>query len=141
MLKLRFLFLVTVLVCVQVRAQQGNAQSEALPLLVHADLPLYPVVAHTARITGKVEAQVTVKGGVVTDVKLEPGSHPLLATAATENIKTWRFWPDSNAIFSTVFIYSIEGDEVLETQNPTIDLHLPKLVKITSMPTRPPTTP
>src|SRR5260370_37168768 len=76
MLKLRFLFLVTVLVCVQLLAAQGNGQSEGLPLLVHADLPLYPAVAHTARITGKVEAQVTVKGGVVTDVKLEPGSHP-----------------------------------------------------------------
>jgi TonB family protein len=56
-----------------------------------ADMPLYPVMARTAKITGKVEIQVvTGADGKVISAQLKNG-HPLLARAALDNVKTWRF--------------------------------------------------
>jgi TonB family protein len=59
--------------------------------VVGADLPLYPALARTANIQGKVELQVTTgaDGRVVS--ALAKGGHPLLERAALDNVKTWRF--------------------------------------------------
>jgi TonB family protein len=56
-----------------------------------ADMPLLPALVRTARITGKVEIQVvTGADGKVVSAQLKNG-HPLLARAALDNVKTWRF--------------------------------------------------
>lgn len=56
-----------------------------------ADMPLYPALARTAKITGKVEVQVvTGADGKVISAQVKNG-HPLLSRAVLENVKTWRF--------------------------------------------------
>lgn len=101
--------------------------------LEHADVPMYPQLARTARIFGTVEVQVTVKDGKIanTEVKLGP---PVLARATVENIQTWRFYHLVNATFTTKFIYQLEMKEPLDPQNPKVELQLPLLVKITTVP-------
>jgi TonB family protein len=56
-----------------------------------ADMPLYPALARTAKITGKVEVQVvTGADGKVISAQVKSG-HPLLSRAVLDNVKTWRF--------------------------------------------------
>jgi TonB family protein len=53
--------------------------------------PIYPELARRMRITGVVKVQITVApSGVVKDVKLV-GGHPVLANAALEAVRTWRY--------------------------------------------------
>jgi len=53
--------------------------------------PEYPDLARRMKITGVVRVQVTVTpSGTVKNVKLV-GGHPLLANAAMEAVKKWRF--------------------------------------------------
>ena len=56
-----------------------------------ADMPLYPALARTAKIMGKAEIQV-VTGADGKVISAQPKSgHPVLARAALDNVKTWRF--------------------------------------------------
>lgn len=111
--------------------------AQALPVVTHADIPTYPPIAKTARISGKVQVQVTVKDGTVTETKLLSSTTLLLVTATMDNIKTWRFAGTTSSTFSTTFVYEIEKGETSEPVNPTIELHLPTLVKITAKPLAP----
>jgi TonB family protein len=55
--------------------------------------PVYPDLARKMNITGTVKVQVTVApNGTVKDAKVV-GGHPVLATAALEAVKKWRFEP------------------------------------------------
>lgn len=101
--------------------------------LEHADVPMYPQLARTARIFGTVEVQVTVKDGKVANTEVKSGP-PVLARATVENIQTWRFYHLVNATFTTKFIYQLETKEPLDPQNPKVELQLPLLVKITTVP-------
>ena len=94
---------------------------------------MYPQLARTARISGTVQVQVTVKDGKVVNTTVKSGP-PMLGSAAVENIQTWRFHPLVNATFTTKFIYQIETKEALDPQNPTVELQLPLLVRITAVP-------
>jgi TonB family protein len=52
---------------------------------------IYPELARRMRITGVVKIQITVApSGVVKNVKLV-GGHPVLANAALEAVRTWRY--------------------------------------------------
>ena len=52
---------------------------------------IYPELARRMRITGVVKVQITVApSGVVKNVKLV-GGHPVLANAALEAVRTWRY--------------------------------------------------
>lgn len=101
--------------------------------LEHADVPMYPQLARTARIFGTVQVQITVKEGKVVKTEVKSGP-PVLAPATVENIQTWRFYPLVNATFTTKFIYQLETKEALDPQNPKVELQLPLLVKITAVP-------
>lgn len=101
--------------------------------LEHADVPMYPQLARTARISGTVEVQVTVKNGTVVNTEVKSGP-PVLARATVENIHSWRFYLLVNSIFKTKFIYQLETKEPLDPQNPKIELQLPLLAKITAVP-------
>jgi len=111
-------------------------QTHEYPLVLRADAPLYPPLARMAKITGKIEAQFTVKGGEVLNTQARSG-HPLLVRATTENIRTWRFSPEVNGTFTTTFEYRMEGNEAPTMQNPKVEMQLPAFVKITATPTRP----
>jgi len=55
--------------------------------------PEYPDLARKMKITGTVKVQVVVSpNGTVKDAKVV-GGHPVLATAAVEAVKKWRFEP------------------------------------------------
>ena len=55
--------------------------------------PAYPELARKMNITGIVKVQVTVSpNGTVKDAKVI-GGHPVLASAALEAVKKWRFEP------------------------------------------------
>ena len=55
--------------------------------------PVYPELARKMNITGVVKVQVTVTAtGTVKEAKVV-GGHPLLANAALDAVKKWRFEP------------------------------------------------
>ncbi len=55
--------------------------------------PVYPELARKMNITGTVKVQVVVSpNGTVKDAKIV-GGHPVLATAAMDAVKKWRFEP------------------------------------------------
>lgn len=56
-------------------------------------MPEYPEIARQLHLEGKVKIQVTISpDGRVTDTKVI-GGHPVLAQAAIEALKKWRFEP------------------------------------------------
>ena len=113
-------------------------QGDESLVVQHADVPLYPAMAKIARVSGTVQVEVTVRDGSVVNTQvLKSSAHPILVSAATENLKTWQFLPQTNAKFTTTYIYELEKKEAPLPENPRIQMQLPKLVKITVRPTKP----
>lgn len=55
--------------------------------------PMYPDLARKMNLTGTVKVQIVVAtNGTVKDAKVV-GGHPLLATAALDAVRKWRFEP------------------------------------------------
>ncbi len=86
----------------RVRVSQGVAQG----LLVHQVKPLYPALARQARVQGAVILRAIVgKNGSIENLQLVSG-HPMLATAAIEAVRQWRYRP-----------YTLNGEPVeVETE-------------------------
>ena len=127
--------LIAILVAVPHISGQGN-DALRYPYLVHGDLPVYPTLAKTARITGDVQVRVIVDKGEVVGTETISG-HPLLVSAAIDNIKSWKFDRDVRVTFATTFIYRLDGEseETKEQRfNPKLELELPSLAKITARP-------
>lgn len=76
----------------EVRAQ--NSQSDEIVRRAKVKVqPLYPELAHRMNIAGTVKISVTVTpNGTVKEAHVV-GGHPLLATAALDAAKKWRFEP------------------------------------------------
>jgi TonB family protein len=73
------------------RAQE--AQGEIVRRAKTKVQPAYPDLARKMNITGTVKVEVTVApNGTVKDARVV-GGHPVLASAALEAIKKWRFEP------------------------------------------------
>lgn len=73
----------------RVRVSEGVSQG----LLINKVDPVYPPLAKQARIQGSVILQVVIsKSGDVENVQLFSG-HPLLAPAAIDAVKQWRYKP------------------------------------------------
>ncbi len=73
----------------RVRVSSGVAQG----LLIRQVNPIYPPLAKAARIEGKVLLQATIgKDGTVENLHLISG-HPMLAPAAIDAVKQWRYKP------------------------------------------------
>lgn len=114
---------------------QTSPSPATVPVLRSAALPTYPDVWQAGRLTGKVVAMVTVKGGRVTRVDKEAGN-PHLFEAAKQNIKTWQFAPDSDSVVTVTFTYEIAGEASEELMNPQVEM-LPDLdVHLTARPFR-----
>jgi protein TonB len=86
----------------RVRVSQGVSQG----LLIHRVQPMYPPLARQARIQGTVILQAEIsKDGSIENLRLISG-HPMLAPAAIEAVKQWRYKP-----------YFLNGEPVaVETQ-------------------------
>jgi len=78
----------------------------AIPVVVAADVPMYPRAAIDARDSGNVAVSVSTDGQKVTSVRVA-GRSSRLTTAATENIKTWRFAPHEAASFDVTYRFTI----------------------------------
>jgi len=73
----------------RVRVSQGVSQG----LLIHQIKPTYPPLARQARIQGMVVLQAVIgKDGSIQNLKVVSG-HPMLAPAALEAVKQWRYKP------------------------------------------------
>ena len=73
----------------RVRVSQGVSQG----LLIHQVKPTYPPLARQARIQGVVVLQAVIgKDGAIQNLKVVSG-HPMLAPAALEAVKQWRYKP------------------------------------------------
>jgi TonB family protein len=71
------------------RAQE--AQNEIVRRAKSKVWPVYPELAKKMNITGTVKVEVTVSpNGTVKDAKVV-GGHPVLASAALDAVKKWRF--------------------------------------------------
>jgi TonB family protein len=76
---------------VSVRAQDSD--NEVVRRAKSKVAPVYPELARKMNLTGTVKVQVTVApNGTVKDAKVV-GGHPVLASAALEAVKKWRFEP------------------------------------------------
>lgn len=72
-------------------ASVAVAQEEVTRKIKSQSTPAYPDLARKMNITGTVKVQVTIApNGAVKTVKLV-GGHPLLATAAMETVKKWKY--------------------------------------------------
>jgi hypothetical protein len=128
------LILIAILVAAPHISGQGKDVAQ-YPLLVHGDLPVYPALAKSARITSTVQMRVIVENGDVVGTQTISG-HLLLVTAASDNIKSWKFDKTVRTTFATTFIYGMDGESerTKEPSNPTLELKLPSLAKITARP-------
>ncbi len=73
----------------RVRVSQGVSQG----LLIHQVKPTYPPLARQARIQGTVILQALIsKDGTIQNLHLVSG-HPMLAPAAIDAVKQWRYKP------------------------------------------------
>jgi TonB family protein len=111
-----------------------EATGGELPVVSHADVPLYPQMARIAHITGTVQVEVTIKNGVMANTEVKSSAPPMLVNATLENLKTWKFTPDANATFRITYIYEVEKEGTASPGNPRIEMQLPNLIKITAQP-------
>src|SRR6516162_776130 len=69
------------------------SQPEMQALLIHKVDPVYPPLAHQARVQGTVVLQIVIdKSGSVVNLQLVSGN-PMLAPAAIEAVKQWKYQP------------------------------------------------
>ena len=72
---------------------QTSANDEIVRRAKNKVQPAYPELAHKMNISGTVKIEVTVApNGTVKEARVV-GGHPVLATAALEAAKKWRFEP------------------------------------------------
>jgi hypothetical protein len=84
------------------------AQNEALPTVSGFECPTYPPKAASMRLQGTVKLQVTTDGHQVVQVKPLSG-HPVLAEAASKNVRTWKFADHTPTTLTGVYVYADEG--------------------------------
>jgi TonB family protein len=110
---------------------------QKLPVVKSGDLPFYPQLPRVAQIEGDVRLRITTDGLSVRSVTVDSGQ-PMLARAAQDNVKTWKFEPHAPTSFSTLFSYHLVKETVTYSCDPdvpdngTVVLRLPAEVEITS---------
>lgn len=79
---------------------------EVLPKVIQHAEPIYPPLARQTRIQGEVRVKITTDGESVRDAEAEAG-HPLLRTAAVDNVRTWKFVAHAPGTFHVTFRYKL----------------------------------
>jgi hypothetical protein len=101
------------------------------PVVLDAAVPFYPNNARLAHIEGVVRLQVSTNEETVSRIELLDG--PLtLATAAKENVKTWRLKWHSQDTFVATFRYKLLPDLACLADNGTVVLRLPLEVEVSA---------
>ena len=108
----------------------------------HIESPRYPSLARQARIRGiviltlTIDADGNVKSAEATGDKSGIQGHPVLQTAAIENVKKWTFSRPSHAPFQQSLVYVYEIDDTLPPTNESslekVSFDLPDRVRIVS---------
>jgi hypothetical protein len=94
---------VAVLLMVAGPAATGRA---GLPIVVAADVPMYPRAAIDARTSATVRLSVSTDGQKAVSVRVTGALSPL-TTSALDNIKTWRFASHEPVSFDVTYRYAI----------------------------------
>ncbi len=121
------------------RQLNGEGLVTNAPIVIRANVPLYPALAASARVSGVVLVRVEVRDGAVTNVGVLKGP-PLLVDDTITNIKTWQFEKGTDETFESTFTYDLATDESDRPSNPVVELRLPNAVRVTLRPTRRPVT-
>jgi hypothetical protein len=116
------------------RAAQHS--QEQLPTVISAGDPTYPLMARRVFIQGTVLLRITTDGTQVSQVQIESGP-AMLAIAAQENVKTWRFQAHNPISFETTFRYTLLPDlidclPIVQSDKGTVLLNLPREVDLTA---------
>ena len=117
----------SVVVC----AGAGQKQAEDLLVVTDAKVPSYPLLARMSGFKGVVRLQVSTDGEGISKVQLLDGPI-VLAGAAMDNVKTWRFRWHERTTFETVFRYKLLPEWACDAENPTVVLHLPHEIEVTA---------
>jgi len=130
--------LLTVIFCcpsssLVVPAASGQESKVALPRVAAAQVPLYPRLAHIAHIQGFVHVKVSTDGHSVVATHVEYG-HKLLAAAAEENVRTWRFTTHEPTTFTVTYRFKLVPGLEGDPENPTVVLPLPTEVEVATRP-------
>ena len=104
----------------------------ALPMVVSAQVPLYPQVARIANVEGVVHLRVTTDGQRVVSVQVEEG-HKLLAAPAEGNVRTWQFSPHDPVTLKVTYTYKLVTDLDSRQNNPRVILKLPTEVEVDAL--------
>jgi hypothetical protein len=116
---------------------QVSQPPQKLPVVKSGEMPFYPTLARTARVQGEVGLRVKTDGSSVVSVTSEYGNQ-LLAKAAQDNVRSWKFEPHEPTAFSTVFSYHLDTELATDScdpdkpENETVVLRLPAQVEIAS---------
>jgi TonB family protein len=100
-------------------SEAGFGQTQGALCPRHIETPVYPQIAHTAHVTGKITLTVTIDAdGKVKQVEAAGGNsaeqkHPILRKYAVENMQHWTFVKPPSAPYTFVFLYDFEFDESL----------------------------
>ena len=120
--------------CAAASFAQVTQLPRKLPVVKSGEMPFYPPLPNAARIQGEVRLRITTDGSGVVSVTVESGQ-PMLAKAAEDNVRTWKFEPHEPISFSTLFTYHLRAEPDCErnkSANSEIHVELPTQVEITA---------
>jgi hypothetical protein len=131
-LRVRIVAIVVLLVCGFAAAASVHAQvaEQEVPVLIAGELPLYPIAARAARISGTVLIKVITDGTKVASLEVVSGP-AMLVKSAEANIKTWKFLKHEPTTFVTTFEYVLEQTAYCTYTNGRQELNLPLKARIT----------
>jgi TonB family protein len=121
-------------ICAAASVAQVADPPQKLPVVKLGEMPFFPPQANAARIQGDVRLRVTTDGSGVASVVVESGQ-PMLAKAAQDNVRTWKFEPHEPTSFSTLFTYHLLAEPNCvgdKSGNGEVHLKLPTQVEITT---------
>jgi outer membrane biosynthesis protein TonB len=104
----------------------------ALPMVLSAQVPLYPQTARTANVQGIVHIRVETDGQRVTSAQAEDGNQ-LLSAPAEKNVKTWQFSLHKPTTFTVTYKYRLVDDIEASQNNPRVLLKLPTEVEVDAL--------
>jgi TonB family protein len=121
-------------ICATALPAQVAEPPQKLPVVKSGEMPFYPPLPRMAHVEGEVLLRVTTDGSGVASVIVESGQ-PMLAKAAQDNVRTWKFEPHDPTSFSTLFSYHLLTDFKCEPGKPNngeFHIKLPTEVEITA---------
>jgi len=107
-------------------------------------VPGYPVLARVAKLQGSIVVELEIgRQGKILSAKAS-GGHKFLMREAEKNVLHWSFapLPESEKVplkHTITYVYKLEGKPVDYNPVPTVLLHLPDRVEITTRPLAPQT--